>query len=84
MMELPAIGTPEILVLAMLALVLLVLLLPGRRDEDRDPRPNYVGAATLGHYDRVEKRQGWVRNHVRWHSPKELRAMRSGGAGEAL
>ena len=33
-----------------------------------------VSDETLRYYQRQEMRQGWVENHVRWHSPKELRS----------
>ena len=34
-----------------------------------------VSAETLRSIQRDEMRQGWAENHVRWHSPKELRSM---------
>ena len=34
-----------------------------------------VSDETLRYYQRQEMRQGWAENHVRWHSPKELRSM---------
>ena len=37
-----------------------------------------VSDETLRSIQRDELRQGWAENHVRWHSPKELRAMRRG------
>ena len=35
-----------------------------------------VSDETLRSIQRDEMRQGWAENHVRWHSPKELRSMR--------
>ena len=35
-----------------------------------------VSDETLRSIQRDELRQGWSENHVRWHSPRELKAMR--------
>ena len=34
-----------------------------------------VSDETLRSIQRDEMRQGWAENHVRWHSPKEIRRM---------
>ena len=34
-----------------------------------------VSDETLRSIQRDELRQGWAENHVRWHSPREIRSM---------